>query len=51
MGADAPREHCFNAGLAWLTTGDAQWDIRVGVGLNDAAEDFFAGVGAAIRMR
>ena len=51
MGADAPQEHCFNAGLTWLTADDSQWDIRVGVGLNDAAADFFAGVGAAIRMR
>ena len=50
-GADAPQEHYFNAGLTWLTADDSQWDIRVGVGLNDAAEDFFAGVGAAIRMR
>lgn len=50
-GADAPQEHYFNAGLAWLTADDSQWDIRVGVGLNDAADDFFAGVGAAIRMR
>ena len=50
-GADAPQEHYFNAGLTWLTADDSQWDIRVGVGLNDAAEDFFAGMGAAIRMR
>ena len=50
-GADAPGEHYFNAGLTWLTTDDAQWDFRIGVGLNDAAEDLFAGVGAAIRMR
>ena len=50
-GADAPKEHYLNAGLTWLATDDSQWDIRVGVGLNDAAEDFFAGVGAAIRMR
>lgn len=50
-GADAPQEHYFNAGLTWLTADDSQWDIRVGVGLNDAAKDFFAGMGAAIRMR
>ena len=48
---DAPKEHYLNAGLTWLTADDSQWDVRVGVGLNDAAEDFFAGVGAAIRMR
>ncbi len=51
MGADAPKEHYFNAGLTWLTAEDSQWDIRLGVGLNDAAQDFFAGVGAAILMR
>ncbi|MYH48268.1 MAG: transporter [Gammaproteobacteria bacterium] len=50
-GADAPQEHYFNAGLTWLTADDSQWDIRIGVGLNEAAEDFFAGVGAAIRIR
>lgn len=50
-GADAPKEHYFNAGLTWLTTDDAQWDMRIGIGLNDAADDFFVGVGAAIRMR
>ena len=50
-GADAPKEHYLNAGLTWLTADDSQWDVRVGIGLNDAAEDFFAGVGAAIRMR
>ena len=49
--ADAPKEHYLNAGLTWLTADDSQWDFRIGVGLNDAAEDFFAGVGAAIRMR
>lgn len=49
-GTDTPKEHYFNAGLTWLTADDSQWDVRVGVGLNDAAEDFFAGVGAAIRM-
>jgi len=50
-GADAPQEHYFNAGLTWLTADDSQWDMRIGIGLNDAAEDFFVGVGAAIRMR
>ena len=50
-GADALQEHYFNAGLTWLTADDSQWDVRVGIGLNDAAEDFFAGVGAAVRMR
>lgn len=43
-------EHYLNTGLAWLANEDLQWDIRVGFGLNDAAEDFYAGTGVALRI-
>ncbi|MEX1232553.1 MAG: transporter [Planctomycetaceae bacterium] len=51
-GADTARvEHYANAGFTYLITNDIQWDIRAGVGLNDAAADFFAGTGVSVRFR
>jgi len=44
-------EHYVNAGLTWLITGDLQWDIRAGTGLNDATEDLFLGTGLSVRIR
>ncbi len=44
-------EHYFNGGFAVLLNDDVQWDIRAGVGLNQAADDFFAGTGLSIRFR
>ena len=43
-------EHYGNGGFAWSVTDDAQWDIRLGAGLNDAAADFFVGTGLALRI-
>lgn len=43
-------EHYVNTGLTWLLTDDVQWDIRVGVGLNDRAEDLFFGTGLSLRF-
>jgi simple sugar transport system ATP-binding protein len=34
-----------------LLNDDVQWDIRSGLGLNEAAEDFFAGTGLSVRFR
>lgn len=48
---DTPTDHYVNAGVTWLSSDDFQWDLRVGVGLNDAAEDVFGGVGASVRIR
>jgi hypothetical protein len=49
-GADTnPTEHYFNGGFTFLATDDVQWDIRAGVGLNDAAADYFVGTGLSIR--
>lgn len=42
-------EHYASAGLTWAVTHDFQLDARVGWGINDAAADFFTGVGFAIR--
>jgi len=42
-------EHYFNAGSTFLINNDIQWDVRAGLGLNDAADDFFAGTGLSLR--
>jgi hypothetical protein len=47
----AVSEHYFNGGLAFLINDDVQWDVRAGVGLNDAADDYFVGTGLSIRVR
>ncbi len=43
-----PQEY-FNAGFTVLINKDTQWDIRAGVGLNEAADNFFAGSGLSLR--
>lgn len=48
--AAAP-EHYFNGGFAYLLSNNVQWDIRAGVGLNDAADDYFAGTGLSVRFQ
>ena len=48
---DAWCEHYANGGFTWSVTDDVQWDIRLGAGLNEEAQDFFAGTGLAIRFR
>lgn len=47
----AKPEHYFNGGFTFLLTDDIQWDVRAGVGLNDAADDGFVGTGLSIRFR
>lgn len=42
-------EHYLDGGVTTLISNDAQWDVRVGVGLNESADDFFAGTGLSIR--
>lgn len=44
-------EHYLNSGLTWLATVDLQWDVRVGFGLSDAAEDVYVGAGVVLRVR
>ncbi len=47
----AQTEHYFNGGFTYLVSNDVQFDIRAGLGLNRAADDFFAGAGLSIRFR
>ena len=42
-------QYYFNGGFIVYLNKDVQWDIRAGVGLNDAADDFFAGCGLVLR--
>jgi hypothetical protein len=49
-GADTNRpENYFNGGITVLFGLDVQWDIRAGVGLDEAADDFFVGSGLSMR--
>jgi hypothetical protein len=43
-------EHYFNGGFTYLLCNDVQLDFRGGVGLNDAADDYFVGSGLSIRF-
>lgn len=45
-----PSEHYFNGGITWKLSNDIQYDVRAGVGLNDAAADYFLGTGLALRF-
>ena len=50
-GADTVKtQHFFNGGFTYLISNDVQFDIRAGVGLNDAADDYFVGTGLSIRF-
>ncbi len=44
-------EYYFDGGFFYRFTPDVQWDIRSGVGLNDAANDYFIGSGLSMRFR
>ncbi len=49
--ATTQTQHYANGGLTILLSDDIQWDVRAGMGLNDAAEDLFVGTGLSIRFR
>lgn len=50
-GADQVRpEYYFNGGPVYLVTDNLQLDLRAGVGLNEAAQDYFLGSGASVRF-
>ena len=49
--ASAGSEHYFDTGLGWLVTNDLQWDIRIGFGLNEPAENVLFGTGMSVRVR
>ena len=46
----APNENYFNGGFTFLVSDNIQWDIRGGVGLNDAADDYLIGTGLSMRF-
>ena len=48
--ATAKPEHFFNGGFTYLLSDNVQFDVRGGVGLNDAAADYFVGTGLTIRF-
>ena len=43
-------QYYFDSGFTYQFTNDIQWDIRGGVGLNDAADDYFVGSGLSLRF-
>jgi hypothetical protein len=47
---DGPYEAAGNVGFTWAATENLQWDVAVGVGLNDAAEDFSIAQGVTFRF-
>lgn len=49
--ATASTEHYLDVGLAYALGDDLQIDVRVGKGLNDASDDYFAGTGLAFRFK
>jgi hypothetical protein len=50
-GSDVARtQHYLNGGFIFPVTNDLQFDLRAGVGLSEASDDFFAGVGLVVRM-
>ncbi len=42
-------QYYFDGGFTVLINKDVQWDIRAGVGLNEAADNFYAGTGLSLR--
>lgn len=50
-GADTERtQHYFDGGFTYLINNNMQFDINAGIGLNSAADDYFLGMGLAIRF-
>ena len=51
-GASTERvQHYVDAGLTYRPTPDTQFDIRAGIGLTDASDDYFIGTGYSIRIK
>jgi hypothetical protein len=44
-------QHFFNGGFTYLLSDDVQFDVRAGVGLNSAADDYFVGTGLSVRFQ
>ncbi len=45
-----PVQYYFDGGFTYHVTNNLQLDIEAGVGLNEAADDYFAGGGAVVRF-
>lgn len=43
-------QHYFNGGLTYLINQNVQFDIRAGIGLNAAADNYFLGTGLSVRF-
>ena len=43
-------EHYFNGGFTRAIGNNIQWDVRAGLGLNAAADDYFVGTGLSMRF-
>jgi hypothetical protein len=48
--AETGPEYYFDAGFTYLVNNNFQLDIRAGWGLNDRSDDFFTGIGGAVRF-
>jgi hypothetical protein len=48
--SSAKPEHYFDGGFTFLVTNDLQLDIEAGVGLTEAADDYFVATGLGIRF-
>jgi hypothetical protein len=47
----ARNEYYFDGGFTYYITDNVMWDIRAGVGLDEDADDFFAGSGLSLRFK
>lgn len=47
----ASSEHYIDGGLTYLFNDDVQCDVRIGKGLNEASDDYFAGARISRRYR
>lgn len=43
-------QNYFDSGMTYLLNNNLQLDVRLGVGLNPSADDFFAGTGLSVRF-
>lgn len=48
---DARNEHYLDGGFTFYITDNIMWDIRAGMGLDEDADDFFAGSGLSFRFK
>ena len=48
--ADVRPQHYGDLGLAWFLTPNLEVDVRIGIGLNESADDYFTGAGGGIRF-